>query len=141
MQKIYYFIFFGVFSLVQMAGASGGNSQTVSGDPMRGKALFDSDLGCNVCHGPEATGAVGPNIREITTIEMVYHALQNFPDMMNWQYNNPELFEEQALLDIVAYLQTLAREPVIAIEWPYSELLSTINIKFIISCKVKFISQ
>jgi hypothetical protein len=30
--------------------------------------------------------------------------------MMNWQYNNPELFEDQNLLDIIAYLQTLPRE-------------------------------
>ena len=32
--------------------------------------------------------------------------------MMNWQYNNPELFEDEALLDIISYLQTLSREPV-----------------------------
>lgn len=111
MQKINYLIFICFLSLAQTVWASGEDSQVVSGDPIRGKTLFDSDLGCNVCHGPEATGAVGPNIREITTIKMVYHALQNFPDMMNWQYNNPELFEEQTLLDIVAYLQTLPREP------------------------------
>ena len=80
------------------------------GDPQRGKELFESDLGCNVCHGMDALGSVGPNIRQVT-IEQVYHALQNFPDMLNWQYNNPELFEDQSLLDIVAYLQTLEREP------------------------------
>jgi len=80
------------------------------GDAVRGKELFLSDMGCNICHGENAMGSVGPNIRE-TTIDNVYHALQNFPDMMNWQFNFPELFEEQALLDIVAYLQTLEREP------------------------------
>ncbi len=80
-----------------------------AGDAERGKVLFHSDTGCNVCHGENAMGSVGPNIRE-TTIDNVYHALQNFPDMMNWQFNFPELFEEQALLDIVAYLQTLERE-------------------------------
>ena len=80
------------------------------GDAQRGKELFESDLGCNVCHGMDALGSVGPNIRQVT-IEQVYHALQNFPDMLNWQYNNPELFEDQSLLDIVAYLQTLEREP------------------------------
>ena len=79
------------------------------GDAERGEVLFLSDMGCNVCHGENAMGSVGPNIRE-TTIDTVYHALQNFPDMMNWQFNFPELFEEQALLDIVAYLQTLERE-------------------------------
>ena len=81
-----------------------------TGDAERGKELFLSDMGCNICHGENAMGSVGTNIRE-TTIEKVYHALQNFPDMMNWQFNFPELFEEQALLDIVAYLQTLEREP------------------------------
>jgi len=80
-----------------------------AGDAERGEVLFLSDMGCNVCHGENAMGSVGPNIRE-TTIDKVYHALQNFPDMMNWQFNFPELFEEQALLDIVAYLQTLDRE-------------------------------
>lgn len=79
------------------------------GDPQRGQALFESDMGCNICHGMDALGEVGPNIRQ-TTLETVHHALQNFPDMMNWQYNNPELFEEQALLDIVAYLQTLEKD-------------------------------
>jgi mono/diheme cytochrome c family protein len=80
------------------------------GDAAHGKELYDSPLGCNVCHGPEAKGELGPNIRQ-TSIENVYHALQNFPDMMNWQFNNPELFEEQNLLDIVAYLNTLERDP------------------------------
>jgi mono/diheme cytochrome c family protein len=80
-----------------------------SGNPQKGRELFESGLGCNICHGMDARGAIGPNIRQ-TTIDKVYHALQNFPDMMNWQYNNPELFEEQALLDIVSYLQTLERD-------------------------------
>ena len=80
------------------------------GDPQRGQELFESDLGCNICHGMDALGSVGPNIRQVT-IEQVYHAVQNFPDMINWNYNNPELFEEQALLDIAAYLATLEREP------------------------------
>jgi cytochrome c553 len=87
-----------------------GDIAEAKGDPESGKTLFESDLGCHVCHGAEATGSIGPNIRETITIEMVYHALQNFPDMMNWQYNNPELFEDQNLLDIISYLQTLPRE-------------------------------
>lgn len=100
-------------SLAQFACASGDAAEAGApvGDPLRGEELFLSDMGCNVCHGPDATGSIGPNIRQ-ATIEMVYHALQNFPDMMNWQFNFPELFEEQSLLDIVAYLQTLPKEPV-----------------------------
>ncbi len=78
------------------------------GDPVRGKQLFESDFGCNICHGMDATGGIGPNIRQVT-IERVYHAVQNFPDMINWQYNYPETFEDQSLLDIVAYLNTLEK--------------------------------
>ncbi len=92
-------------SLAQVSWAGGGNS----GDVAQGKALYESDMGCNVCHGTDATGELGPNIRQ-TTMEKVSHAMQNFPDMINWKYNNPELFEEQALLDIVAYLHTLEKE-------------------------------
>lgn len=100
----------------QLACAAGEESQPVAetgavGDPARGKELFLSDTGCNICHGEDAKGSVGPDIRQ-ATIERVYHALQNFPDMMNWQFNFPQLFEEQSLLDIVAYLQTLPIEPV-----------------------------
>lgn len=103
-------------SLAQVACAAGNEGQPAAatgpaGDPERGKELFLSEMGCNVCHGVNAKGSVGPDIRQ-ATIERVYHALQNFPDMMNWQFNFPELFEEQSLLDIVAYLQTLPREPV-----------------------------
>lgn len=89
----------------QLAWAGGGG-----GDAQRGQELFESDLGCSVCHGMDARGSVGPNIRQVT-IQQVYHAVQSFPDMINWQYNNPDLFEDQALLDIVAYLATLEREP------------------------------
>ena len=104
-----------VISLAQLACATGDEAQPAAatgpvGDPGRGRELFLSDMGCNICHGEDAKGSVGPNIRQ-ATIEKVYHALQNFPDMMNWQFNFPELFEEQSLLDIVAYLQTLEKEP------------------------------
>jgi len=102
-------------SLAQFACATGDEVQPAEaagpvGDPEHGKELFLSDMGCNICHGEDAKGSVGPDIRQVT-IEKVYHALQNFPDMMNWQFNFPELFEEQSLLDIVAYLQTLEKEP------------------------------
>lgn len=98
------------FALILLvSGCASPGTAAENGDAERGKELFHSDLGCNVCHGPDASGSVGPDIRQ-TTIEKVYHALQNFPDMMNWQFNNPELFEDQSLLDIVAYLQTLEKE-------------------------------
>lgn len=95
--------------MAQFVWAGGGNN-TQAGDLVRGKELFESDLGCNVCHGMDAKGEVGPNIREVS-IERVYQAAQSVPAMGNWAYNAPELFEDQALLDIVAYLQSLPREP------------------------------
>jgi mono/diheme cytochrome c family protein len=102
-------------SFAQLACATGDGAEPAAasgpvGDAERGKELFLSDMGCNICHGEDAKGSVGPDIRQ-ATIEKVYHALQNFPDMMNWQFNFPELFEDQSLLDIVAYLQTLPKEP------------------------------
>lgn len=108
-------VFLVFVSLAQLACATGDEAQPAEaaghvGDPERGKELFLSDMGCNICHGEDAKGSVGPDIRQ-ATIEKVYHALQNFPDMMNWQFNFPELFEEQSLLDIVSYLQTLEKEP------------------------------
>ena len=103
------FLALGAFAQVACA-ADDAVEPAATGDAERGRELFQSDLGCNVCHGMDATGAIGPDIRQ-TTLENVYHALQNFPDMMNWQFNFPELFEEQSLRDIVAYLQTLEKEP------------------------------
>lgn len=108
MFKLGFYISLLFVSLVQISWA-GGNDSEKKGDVARGQALYQSDMGCNVCHGEEATGEIGPNIRQ-TTMEKVAHAMQNFPDMINWQYNNPDLFEEQALLDIVSYLNTLEKE-------------------------------
>ena len=90
--------------------AEAASQEIPAGDPARGEEIYKSPLGCNVCHGMDASGELGPNIRQ-TTIEKVYHALQNFPDMMNWQFNNPDMFSDQSLLDVVAYLNTLEREP------------------------------
>ena len=85
-------------------------AEEVVGDPARGKQRFEDPLACGACHGLDAKGAVGPNIRQVTLEQAVY-AMQQFPDMINWSYNFPELFEEQSLRDIVAYLGTLERDP------------------------------
>lgn len=108
MSKLVLYIVLLFVSLVQISWA-GGNDAAKTGDVARGEVLYQSDMGCNVCHGVDATGELGPNIRQ-TTMEKVAHAMQNFPDMINWKYNNPDLFEEQALLDIVSYLNTLESE-------------------------------
>lgn len=111
MYKIITVVFF--FALAQnlWAGGEEDSGTALNGDIAKGDELFHSDLGCHVCHGAEAIGSIGPNIRDTITMEQVYHAVQNFPDMINWEFNNPELFEEKNLTDIVAYLQSLPREP------------------------------
>ena len=100
-----------ILTSAHISWAGGEEVAKVDGDIERGNELFHSDLGCHVCHGAEAIGLLGPNIRETVTMDKVYHAIQNFPDMINWEFNNPEIFEDANLTDIVAYLQSLPREP------------------------------
>jgi DNA-binding beta-propeller fold protein YncE len=80
-----------------------------NGDSEHGKELFQSATGCQLCHGPDAKGRVGPNIR-MATVPMVINAMQSFNDMIAWRRSFPDLFEEQSLNDIVTYLQTLPRD-------------------------------
>ena len=81
----------------------------IDGDAIRGKELYLSQLGCHNCHGKEAAGGVGPNIRQ-ATLPMVYNAMQSFNDMIAWRATNPKLFEDQNLRDIVVYLNTLDKD-------------------------------
>lgn len=82
---------------------------TVDGNVAKGKEAFQSPIGCQVCHGMDAKGAIGPNIRQ-TSLERVYHAVQSFNDMIAWKTANPALFVEKSLKNITAYLQTLPKE-------------------------------
>lgn len=91
---------------LEAIASAGQSSAKVDGDATRGEKLFLSDTGCHVCHAKDATGGVGPDIRQ-TSLPMVYNAVQSFNDMIAWQKVNPELFSEQNLKDIVTYLQTL----------------------------------
>ena len=81
----------------------------IDGDPGRGEELFQAPTGCQVCHGPDARGRVGPDIRA-ATVPMVINAMQNFNDMIAWRGSFPDMFEEDSLNDIVAYLHSLPRE-------------------------------
>ena len=79
------------------------------GDPELGEALFQAATGCQFCHGQDARGNVGPDIRA-ATVPMVVNAMQNFNDMIAWRGAFPDLFAEQSLKDVVTYLHTLPRD-------------------------------
>ncbi len=83
-------------------------TRKIDGDPEHGKELFLSPTGCHTCHGQDAAGAVGPDIRQ-ATLPMVVNAMQSFNDMIAWRGVYPELFDEKSLKDIVAYLHTLEK--------------------------------
>ena len=80
----------------------------VEGDAENGRALFESPLGCHSCHGMDATGGIGPDIRQ-ATLPMIVNAMQSFNDMIAWQRANPDLFKEDNLRDIAAHLSTLEK--------------------------------
>lgn len=81
----------------------------IDGDRVRGEELFQSPTGCQLCHGPDAKGRIGPDIRA-ATVAMVVNAMQNFNDMIAWRGSFPDLFEEQSLKDVVTYLHSLPRD-------------------------------
>lgn len=79
------------------------------GDPVRGKEIYESDLGCNICHDMSAEGALGPNIRQVT-MEQILYAFANFKDMQVFRMDFPEMADPQTLADVQSYLATLPRE-------------------------------
>jgi len=81
----------------------------IDGDVAKGKEAYQSAMGCQVCHGADAKGAIGPNIRQ-AELDRVYFAANSFNDMIAWKTANPSLFEEELLKHITAYLQTLPTE-------------------------------
>ncbi len=79
------------------------------GNPANGQNLFFS-LGCNVCHGDQGEGLVGPTIamtivpldRVITQYREPLEAMQVFP---------PDKVSDEEIADIYAWLQTVPRPP------------------------------
>jgi cytochrome c oxidase subunit 2 len=79
------------------------------GNPANGQNLFFS-LGCNVCHGDQGEGLVGPTIamtivpldRVITQYREPLEAMTEFP---------PDQVSDDEIADIYAWLQTVPRPP------------------------------
>ena len=79
------------------------------GNPVNGQNLFFS-LGCNVCHGDQGEGLVGPTIamtivpldRVITQYREPLEAMTEFP---------PDQVSDEDVADIYAWLQSVPRPP------------------------------
>ena len=76
---------------------------------MRGRYVFEvkaGGTGCQLCHGTDAKGVVGPNIRG-KTADDVRQALQSV-DLMITAVKNVDSEDIRA---VAAYLQWLATQP------------------------------
>ncbi len=79
------------------------------GNPVNGQSLFFA-MGCNVCHGDQGEGLVGPTIamtvvpldRVIQQYREPLEAMTAFP---------PDQISDEEIADIYAWLQTLQRPP------------------------------
>jgi mono/diheme cytochrome c family protein len=74
------------------------------GDPDRGEAIFR--MNCAVCHGLEATGEVGPNLRGVsdhkTKVSLIKQVISGkTPPMPQFQPN------AQDMADLLEYLEKL----------------------------------
>jgi len=93
------------------SGASStSNDPSTSSDPLvRGRYVFEvkaGGTGCQLCHGTDAKGVVGPNIRG-KTADDVRQALQSV-DLMITAVKNVDSEDIRA---VAAYLQWLATQP------------------------------
>lgn len=60
---------------------SSAHSQEVNDLVARGQELFDSDIGCHVCHAPTGTGLVGPSLLFGPTPVDIFDQLESNPVM------------------------------------------------------------
>ena len=79
------------------------------GNPVNGQNLFFS-LGCNVCHGDQGEGLVGPTIAmTIVPLERVVQQYREPLEAMN--EFPPDQVSDEEIADIYAWLQTVPRPP------------------------------
>ena len=84
----------------------------------RGKAIFLSSVGCNLCHTIDglSTGDVGPNLTHIAS--RPYDSLPNDPAFLRRWITNPQAIKPGTLMpdlglsaaqvsDLVAFLETM----------------------------------
>ncbi|MDE0000444.1 MAG: cytochrome c, partial [Rhodospirillaceae bacterium] len=57
------------------------SAQTVEELVARGGELFNADIGCHVCHGPNAQGLVGPTLHFGPTPVDIFDQLESNPMM------------------------------------------------------------
>jgi mono/diheme cytochrome c family protein len=75
-----------------------------TGDPTLGHAIFQ--INCSGCHGLDATGRVGPSLRDISKRKSPHSLIEqvtsgNTPPMPQFQPN------PQEMADLLSYLETL----------------------------------
>jgi mono/diheme cytochrome c family protein len=75
-----------------------------TGDPTLGHAIFQ--INCSGCHGLDASGRVGPSLREISKRKSPHSLIEqvtsgNTPPMPQFQPN------PQEMADLLSYLETL----------------------------------
>lgn len=86
----------------------------VSGDPERGKAIFES-RGCTICHSINRIGGtVGPDLTQVTvrrTNERLVNWLKDPPSLLK-ETDMPKVpwGSEQEIFDLIAYFKTARKE-------------------------------
>jgi len=87
------------------SGSSGNVSMRPAGDSSRGEGLYDSS--CIVCHGPQASGGIGPRLAGNSVLsnekafwKVVYEGRHVMPPLKG-------AITEQQMADIQAWLKTL----------------------------------
>ena len=79
------------------------------GNPANGQRLF-FELSCNVCHGDEGEGVIGPTIAQ--TAVPLDRVIQQYREPLEAMNTFPEdQVSDEEIADIYAWLQTLQRPP------------------------------
>ena len=79
------------------------------GNPVNGQRLF-FELTCNVCHGDNGQGVVGPTIAQ--TVVPYERVVQQYREPLDeMQTFTPEQVSDEEIADIYAWLQTVPRPP------------------------------
>ena len=96
----------GLGIVIGFAGATAGAQESMDELLERGDALFHAQVGCWVCHGPEAAGLVGPSLHFGPTPMDIYAQLESNPMMAPVMTElNPS---DEDLIGVSLYIRTLA---------------------------------
>jgi YVTN family beta-propeller protein len=96
------------YPAVQMTTSGSVEAAKVS-DPMeKGRILFQAMDGCHICHKPDGSGVIGPDIRG-KGFDSIKNAITSRRDMVNWQSTRKMTDEE--LQAIGKWLETKTPAP------------------------------